>query len=109
MNFVPALAYHFCLSLPAGFTQPGAHLLAEPCTHPVLLLSELRALKGNVIRRATSAGGGTDRDYRAREEEEEEVFLAELLAEGRRRDMHESIMHVEGSGRDHPLMTSAKF
>ena len=27
-----AAAYHFCLSLPAAFTQPGTHLLAEPCT-----------------------------------------------------------------------------
>ena len=25
------LAFHFCLALPAAFTQPGAHLLAEPC------------------------------------------------------------------------------
>ena len=31
-NFVPALAYHFCLNLPAAFTQPGARLLVEPCT-----------------------------------------------------------------------------
>ena len=31
VNFVPALAYHFCLNLPAAFTQPGARLLAEPC------------------------------------------------------------------------------
>ena len=31
MNFVTALAYHFCLALPATFTQPGDHLLAEPC------------------------------------------------------------------------------
>ena len=32
VNFVNALAYHFCLALPAAFTQPGAHLLAEHCT-----------------------------------------------------------------------------
>ena len=32
MNFVAAVAYHFSLVLPAAFTQPGAHLLAEPCT-----------------------------------------------------------------------------
>ena len=32
VNSVPALAYHFCLSLLAAFTQPGDHLLAEPCT-----------------------------------------------------------------------------
>ena len=31
VSFVPALAYHFCLALPAAFTQPGACLLAEPC------------------------------------------------------------------------------
>ena len=27
VNFVPALAYHFCRALPAVFTQPGGHLL----------------------------------------------------------------------------------
>ena len=26
------LAYHFCLDLPAAFTQPGDHLIAEPCS-----------------------------------------------------------------------------
>ena len=31
VKFVPAVAYHFCLALPAAFTQPGDHLLAEPC------------------------------------------------------------------------------
>ena len=29
---VVAFAYHFCLSLPAVFTQPGRSLLADPCT-----------------------------------------------------------------------------
>ena len=28
---VPAVAYHFCLSLPATFTQPGASLLSGLC------------------------------------------------------------------------------
>ena len=32
VNFVTAVAYHVCLALPAAFTQPGARLLAEPCT-----------------------------------------------------------------------------
>ena len=32
VNFVLALAYHFCLNLPAAFTQPGARLLVEPCS-----------------------------------------------------------------------------
>ena len=31
MNFVTALAYHFCLALPAAFTKPGDHLLADLC------------------------------------------------------------------------------
>ena len=31
VNFYAAVAYHFCLALPAAFTQPGAHLFAEPC------------------------------------------------------------------------------
>ena len=31
VKFVTALAYHFCLTLPATFTQPGDHLTAEPC------------------------------------------------------------------------------
>ena len=32
VNFVPAVAYHFCLNLPEKFSQPGAHFLAQPCT-----------------------------------------------------------------------------
>ena len=34
VNFVLALAYHFCLNLPAAFTQPRARLLVEPCIIP---------------------------------------------------------------------------
>ena len=30
VNFVPAVAYHFCLNLPAAFSQPGNGLLADP-------------------------------------------------------------------------------
>ena len=34
VNFVLALAYHFCLNLLPAFSQPGACLLVEPCiTH----------------------------------------------------------------------------
>ena len=29
VNFVSALAYHFCLALHAAFTQPGVHLLSS--------------------------------------------------------------------------------
>ena len=38
VNCVPAITYHFCLSLPAAFTQPGQSLLAEPCTLLVIWL-----------------------------------------------------------------------
>ena len=31
VNFVSAVAYHSCLSLPAALTQPGQSLLADPC------------------------------------------------------------------------------
>ena len=31
VHFVAAVAYHYCLALPAAFTQPRARLLAEPC------------------------------------------------------------------------------
>ena len=37
-NVFPAVVYHFCLSLPAAFTQPGQSLLAEPCTLLVIWL-----------------------------------------------------------------------
>ena len=30
VNFVAAVAYHFCLALPAAFTQPWDHFLAAP-------------------------------------------------------------------------------
>ena len=36
VNFVIAVAYHFCLSLPAVFTQPGQSILANPCNIGVL-------------------------------------------------------------------------
>ena len=32
VNFVTAVAYHFCMALLAGFMQPGDHLLSDPCT-----------------------------------------------------------------------------
>ena len=39
VNFYTAVAYPFCLSLPAPFTQPGACLFTEPCICQFLLLS----------------------------------------------------------------------
>ena len=33
VNFVPAVAYHFCLNLPEKFSQPGVHGLADPCMY----------------------------------------------------------------------------
>ena len=31
VNFAPPIAYYYDFSLPAAFTQPGAHLLTEHC------------------------------------------------------------------------------
>ena len=31
VNFFPAVAYHFCLNLPAAFSQPWNSLIVEPC------------------------------------------------------------------------------
>ena len=36
VNFVPAVAYHFCHNLPAAFTQPGTRLSAKLCASPFL-------------------------------------------------------------------------
>ena len=35
MNFVPAVAYLYCLALPTASTQPKAHFFAEPCIDSV--------------------------------------------------------------------------
>ena len=32
VNFITAVAYHFCPGLPAAFTQPGVSTLADLCT-----------------------------------------------------------------------------
>ena len=50
VNFVPALAYHFCLNMPAPFTQPGARLLVEPCT-----FSSLCTLASAIERKPSNA------------------------------------------------------
>ena len=44
--------YCFCLALPAAFTQPGDHLLAEPCTSgyvPLRCEFDLRMLGPGLI------------------------------------------------------------
>ena len=55
VNFVPAVAYHFCLNLQGKCSQPGDHFLAQPCksaateahlvaagTHSAICKGELR-------------------------------------------------------------------
>ena len=32
MNLFPAVAYHLCLNLPAGISQPGNGSMENPCT-----------------------------------------------------------------------------
>ena len=36
VNFVPVVAYHFCLNLSAAFSQPGISLTEKPCTKNAL-------------------------------------------------------------------------
>ena len=37
VNFVPGVAYHFCLNLHAAFSQPGARFILAP-----FILAEMR-------------------------------------------------------------------
>ena len=43
VNFTVAVAYHFCLSLPETFTQPGRSLIAEPCIRRIRKSVKLEA------------------------------------------------------------------
>ena len=55
VNFVPAVAYHLCLNLPAGFTQPGAFSLADLCTG---LLSSVSTNDLDIFTTTHVEGGG---------------------------------------------------
>ena len=57
VNFVPALAYHFCLALLAAFTQPGDHILAEPCTIPNSALEPVIIIFLQIISYDSARGG----------------------------------------------------
>ena len=39
VNFVPALAYHFCLNLPEKFSKPGIGNLAQPYSENRMLVT----------------------------------------------------------------------
>ena len=44
VNFVPVLTYHFCLTLPEEFSQPGTHFLVQKAAlKPLSILSSLFA------------------------------------------------------------------
>ena len=49
MNFVPAVAYHLCLILPAAFTQPRDHVLAEPCSVTAFCVGNNRSADASVV------------------------------------------------------------
>ena len=50
MNFILALAYYYCLALPAEFMQPEAHILAQPChSYIYLTLHFARCLFGELL------------------------------------------------------------
>ena len=50
MNFVPALAYHFCLNLPATFLPTGNGNLAEPC---IMVTGKTIESMSNLTRKGT--------------------------------------------------------
>ena len=53
VNFVPAVAYHFCLNMPRAVSQPGKHSFGNPCIDmPRILLSYHSACPIFVILRA---------------------------------------------------------
>ena len=50
VNFILALAYYYCLALPAEFMQPEAHTLAQPChSYIYLTLHFARCLFGELL------------------------------------------------------------
>ena len=50
VNFILALAYYYCLALPAEFMQPEAHILAQPCNSYIYLtLHFARCLFGELL------------------------------------------------------------
>ena len=46
VNFVTAVAYHFCLNLPRAFSQPGKHSFGDPC---ILNLKVLHAYSHHAL------------------------------------------------------------
>ena len=88
VNFVTAVAYHLCLALPAGFTQPGRSLFADPCRNS-LLRSEKKEEMGREPNQHEKSvdlkGSGKLRRRIVRGEREID----------RRRERSENIPHVE--------------
>ena len=46
-NFITAVAYHFCPTLPAAFTQHGASTLANLCTRVAVSAGGERSMNSN--------------------------------------------------------------
>ena len=59
VNFVLAVAYHFCLNVLAGYSQPGNSLIVKPCIHS-LRRGGLKAMQG--IKSQFSIEGQTERE-----------------------------------------------
>ena len=50
MNFINAIAYHICPSLPAAFTQPAASTLADLCTaHIQIKIIKMAPAKSSIL------------------------------------------------------------
>ena len=74
VNFVPALAYHFCLNLPAAFTQPGARILVEPCTSVLVPLDNrsIRLVKVSLFQRSNLCISSIEEEVGNSNEKQEE-------------------------------------
>ena len=63
VNFVPAVANHFCLALPAAVTQPWTHLFADSCIKPSLPLSVMRVMNLALCGRDDPKSSGSLSDF----------------------------------------------
>ena len=103
VNFVIALAYHFCLASPAAFTQPEDHVLAEPSISvsnatiiPQALKATLLQIAPNidfVILHSALSKSQTKRAQRRRKDERrrrrgKKSLTRENTASVRRRQLH---------------------
>ena len=95
VNFVTDVAYHFCLTLIAAFTQPGYHLLAKPCRGEGGEGGEGRERKGGQLMRRDRHCSAGDR--------------LNVTVGSRCRCMRAHILHEEGRKKHRRQQRCSKF